>query len=279
MQFDLMSDLHVDLSPSAQLDWAAMATSPIAVIAGDISNKPEITIKTLERMSQHYDKVLFVDGNHEHYSNRSDSVNQANRMPPQTYAMLRKAFEGHDKVVYLDQGRQAYIQDGVAFVGANSWYEFVYSDVDPDLCKRLWWTEMNDSKWANIDAWWVENECVRQSANILATVASLNQNSAVKKIVLVTHTVPSMRAIRELNHQWTLLNGCYYNGQLGRTHFGKVVAHCFGHTHHRQMFREHAIDFYCNPRGYSGEPGFYKWEPMIVNLEDQFESAFGQVER
>lgn len=280
MKFDLMSDLHVDLSPKIALDYASMATAPIAVVAGDTANSPTRAAKELLRIADAYDRVLFIDGNHEHYSNRSENPNQPNRMPPETYSFLRQAFEGHPKIVYLDQGRNAHIEGDTAFVGANAWYDFNWSQVDPDHCKSAWYQHMNDSYWANVEAEWVENESIRQTSNLSATVASLNQNSKIKRIVLVTHTIPTEKGIfvHPGNHLWNLLNGCYYNSLSQRAHFGKVVAHCFGHTHNRQSFREYAIDFHCNPRGYSGEPCFENWKPACIDL-DESGSAFGEIER
>lgn len=279
MKFDLMSDLHVDLSPSFILDYKAMATSPIAVVAGDISNSPQTTIDTLKQIAMAYDQVLFIDGNHEHYYNRSQSPNRAHRMPPETYSMLRRAVEGHPKITYLDQGRNACIIGRTAFIGANGWYDFNWPGVDPDHCKSAWYQHMNDSYWANIEAEWVENECVKQSSNITATVAAMNQNQSVDRIVLVTHTIPSLKGVRvhPSNHLWNTLNGCYYNSCASKAHFGKVVAHCFGHTHSRQEFTEYAIDYHCNPRGYQGEPGFENWKPAQIDL-DVTGSAFGDID-
>lgn len=273
-----MSDLHVDLSPALILDYKAMAKSPIAVIAGDISNSPTTTAKELLRIAEAYEQVLFIDGNHEHYSNRSESPNRAHRMPPETYSFLRQAFDGHPKIKYLDQGRNAIVIDSIAFIGANSWYDFNWPNVDPDHCKSAWYQHMNDSYWANVEAEWVWNECIRQTSNISATVAAMNQNTNVDKIVLVTHTIPTLKGVyvHPSNHLWNMLNGCYYNSESSKAHFGKVAAHCFGHTHNRQMFREHAIDFYCNPRGYQGEVSFQNWKPIQVDL-NSYESAFGDL--
>lgn len=278
MKFDLMSDLHVDLSPSYVLDYAAMATSPIAVVAGDISNDPHTTILEIDRISCYYDKVIFVDGNHEHYDNRSESKNRGHRMPPETYQILRKAFEGNDKVFYLDQGRNACIIDDVAFIGANNWYDFNWGNINSDHCISTWYQEMNDSYWANIDHEWVMNEAIKHNSNIMATVASLNQNNKVRKIVLVTHTVPHTNGIYNgHNHKWILLNGCYLNSKAHEAGFGKVVAHCFGHTHKRQMFTVDNVEYICNPRGYQGEPQFENWSPIQIDLGFSG-SVFGEIE-
>lgn len=278
MKFDLMSDLHVDLSPGYKLDYAAMATSPIAVVAGDVSNDPYTTILELDRIALAYEKVIFVDGNHEHYDNRSESKNRANRMPPETYAILRKELE-KSNIIYLDQGRNAHIIGDVAFVGANNWYDFNWGGIPQHHCVNTWYTKMNDSHWANLDHDWVLNEAIKHSSNITATVAAMNQNNQVRKIVLVTHTIPSSKGVYNspVDHTWNMLNGCYLNSRIAQAHYGKVVAHCFGHTHKRQLFTIDNVDFFCNPRGYQGEGGFENWSPIQINL-NQTGSAFGVIE-
>lgn len=279
MKFDLMSDLHVDLSASYKLDYSSMATSSIAVVAGDVSNDPYTTIFELEKIASHYDRVLFVDGNHEHYDNRSESRNRANRMPPQTYAIFRSEFESHPKIVYLDQGRNAFLIDGTAFIGANGWYDFNHQ-AKQDHCITTWYDKMNDPHWANIDHEWVWNEAIRHSSNLTATVAAMNQNPNVKEIVLVTHTIPHEKGLYQhpSNLTWNLLNGCYLNSLSKRAHFGKVKVHCFGHTHRRQNFNVDGIDFVCNPRGYQGEPSFENWTPIQVDTDLHYLSAFGEIE-
>ena len=255
-----------------------MATAPIAVIAGDIANSPHIAIKELYRIAEAYERVLFVDGNHEHYNNASSNPNRATRMPPEVYSILRNEFDGHPSITYLDQGRKAVVIDDTAFIGANSWYDFNWGWVDPDKCKSVWYHGMNDSRYANVEAWWVENEAIKHASNITATVAAMNQRNDVKRIVLVSHTVPNAKGIREnASVEFQMLNGCYLNSVMKGAHYGKVVAHCFGHTHRRQMFNDCAIEFFANPRGYYMEPGFDKWEPMMVDL-DYSGSAFGEME-
>ncbi len=193
--------------------------------------------------------------------------------------MFRKAFERHPKIFYLDQGRNTCVIDKTAFIGANGWYDFNWSYVDPDHCKSAWYQHMNDSFWANIEAEWTELECMKQSNNIAATVAAMNQNASIERIVLVTHTIPNERGVWTNPHDytWNLLNGCYYNSNVRQAHFGKVTTHCFGHTHRSQYFRDGAVDFYCNPRGYQGEPSFDGWAPEQIDL-DATGSAFGEIE-
>lgn len=280
MKFDLMSDLHVDLSPSYRLDYASMATSPIAVVAGDISNDPDTTILELERIAAHYEHVLFVDGNHEHYDNRDDTRRRPNRMPEWVYAYLWSNFKDHPNITYLGSGTTPKIIGTTAFVGANSWYDFNWGYIKQETCIENWYGKMNDSYWANIDHGWVLSETERQTQNIINTVDRLNDDPSITDIVLVSHTVPIECGVynHPTNMTWNSLNGCYLNSQMRFAHKGKVRAHCFGHTHKKQLFDINGVDFVCNPRGYQGEPGFLNWEPFQVVLGSFKGSAFGEIE-
>ena len=80
-QFDYVSDLHIDywdpkwktsfmscgLIKNRPLDWKKMKVkSDVLVVAGDVSDNLEFTIKYLKSLRKYYKKILFVDGNHEH---------------------------------------------------------------------------------------------------------------------------------------------------------------------------------------------------------------------
>ena len=65
IHFDLISDLHVD-TWDEKFSWEGKATSPYAVVAGDISRVRSEIGPVLEEISRHYLMTMFVDGNDEH---------------------------------------------------------------------------------------------------------------------------------------------------------------------------------------------------------------------
>ena len=65
IHFDLISDLHVD-TWDEQFSWEGKATSPYAVVAGDISRERAEIGPVLEEISRHSLMTMFVDGNDEH---------------------------------------------------------------------------------------------------------------------------------------------------------------------------------------------------------------------
>ncbi|TAL38087.1 MAG: hypothetical protein EPN97_04140, partial [Alphaproteobacteria bacterium] len=63
-KFDLVSDLHVEYWEKP-MDWDAVRTNDIVIVAGDVADTLAETRKELERLSKAYKTVLYIDGNHE----------------------------------------------------------------------------------------------------------------------------------------------------------------------------------------------------------------------
>ena len=75
MNFDLISDLHIDQWPDDQkLNFKGLGTSLTCVVAGDVSQSLNKTKEFLYQLSDHYNQVIFVDGNHEHKANYSNII-------------------------------------------------------------------------------------------------------------------------------------------------------------------------------------------------------------
>jgi UDP-2,3-diacylglucosamine pyrophosphatase LpxH len=89
--FDLISDLHLD--PESDFDWTGQATSPVCVVAGDVSRDYHTVRKTLKHLSNCYAAVFYIDGNDEHRF-MLDNV-------PSSYRMLAKAIKNIPNVTYL----------------------------------------------------------------------------------------------------------------------------------------------------------------------------------
>ena len=62
LTFDLISDLHVD-SWHEEFDWTGRATSPHALVLGDIAQDRDLLVHALTNLAQCYQAVFYVDGN------------------------------------------------------------------------------------------------------------------------------------------------------------------------------------------------------------------------
>lgn len=222
INFDLISDLH--LGPTETLDWTGQATSPVCIVAGDISRDVEVVRETLEHLGECYQAVFYIDGNNEHRYNL-DVIEQS-------YSVLSDAVADIPNVVFLQNN--CVIVNGVAIIGTNGWWTWDFDqNIDEQQCK-LWWTDVMKTNYdttADIEALAFDDV-----AYLIDSVKKLQKHSDVKRIVIVTHTVPAMDLI---SHDVSITDTYEFN-KMGNSHMSmvldedtenKIDTWCFGHYH------------------------------------------------
>jgi predicted phosphodiesterase len=238
--FDLISDLHVETWEP--LDWTNQATSPVCIVAGDIARDRDIVIRTLRHLGRCYQAVFYIDGNDEHHSyledlgsSHNDLVRRIKRIP---------------NVVYLQDN--VVIVDGVAILGTNGWFGFDFDlGIDPEQVDQ-WCQEKyhmsaaatkNIARLSNTDA-----------SYMIASVQKLQRHVDVRKIVMVTHTVPDPALIA---HDIDLDGSMKFNTMGNRLMMqamaadteNKIHTWCFGHYHGAVDQTRSGIRFVNNCRG------------------------------
>jgi predicted phosphodiesterase len=244
LAFDLISDLHIE-TWEGSFDWTGQSTSMICVVAGDIARDRDIVIKTLTHLGQCYRAVFYIDGNDEHRFSLDDMG--------ESYRSLAKQIEQIPNVTYLQDN--VCIVDGVAFLGTNAWWTFdLDSEIDYDQ-SRQWFREryqINEPEVNNVEAM-----AFNDYAYLAKSVERLQTHRDVKKIVLVTHTVPSLQLI---DHDLELA-GTYRLNCTGNSHILKVFQNdterkistwCFGHYHNDVDHEIAGVRFVNNCRGRRG---------------------------
>ena len=302
MKFDLISDFHVEMNVGynttrnwqqgepIHFAWHKARQSDILVVAGDTANFHEYTRDVIVEAAKHYERVLFVDGNHDHYTNSRNGWTVLRDMEWFNEQFTHRNRVA-DNVVFLD-GVNTFQEGTTLFIGANGWYNFSFSrGMHFKAQWRAWQMGSNDPR--NI-RFGKKNKphklAERQMEQLKAHVIAAQGNDDIEEIVVVTHTLPIWEAFgqfAEPSHEFYPLNGAYGNEFMKLVweadEAGKIKTWCFGHTHERRDFFKHGIHFVCNPRGYRGEKkwggaGFQGIE-QIDTLEPEVESAFGEVER
>jgi hypothetical protein len=122
----------------------------------------------------------------------------------------------------------------VAFLGTNAWWTF---DMDPYIDydqSREWFRDRYRIDRTAVDA--VESMALNDFAYLAKSIERLQTHQDVKKIVIVTHTVPCVDLIKHDNE----LANTYRLNSSGNSHIMKAVAGdteskihtwCFGHYH------------------------------------------------
>lgn len=274
MKYDLGSDLHVDINARiGMVNFKEMKNegSDTIVLAGDLANNPELTVKVLALAAAAYENVIFVDGNHEHYSNRDTNMSIS-----ATMEYFREAAKVIPNVTYLS-GTNRIIIDDVMFVGANTWYDFKLSppQFSFETVKNAWRSCLADARLSIFDRD-PEAFAELQAGQIAKQVAEAQEDQMVEKIVVVTHTVSSPKGLMIKNEpSWDVLNGCFGCSEMTKVWEAdtnrKIIHAVCGHTHYGHDFYDHdGIRFVINPRGYHGHKGEAgdRWFLAQLDTED-----------
>jgi hypothetical protein len=215
------------------------------LVAGDVAKDRKLLIKTLQHLTTCYQVVLYIDGNEEHKFYQNNLSNSYNELGDQ----LSKI----NKLVYLQDN--VVVLNGIAFLATNGWFTF---DYNPEL-------SLHDSTWPWIQRLIEAGEQVvdpeelivwskGDAAYLVKSVQRLQRHKDVKKIVLVTHTVPGANLI---NHDVSLINDWRYNSMgnseitncLAMDTEKKIHTWCFGHYHGSVDTTINGVRFVNNCRG------------------------------
>jgi len=243
MNFDLVSDLHVDVwGNDYNLNWITSKSSDTLVIAGDTSDTVEITCSYVEILQNYYKNILIVDGNHEHQT-------QMNFLPESILNWKDKI----SKTNAICLNNQDYIIDNTLFIGVNGWWSFCFGE--PNITKE----NCLDYALKNTDLTqeMVEHQS-RQSlidaSILLQKIVKAQNDSSIESIVIVTHSLPHKSCISWNRYPVECnLVGLYGNSRyiwsLDADVNKKIKYWVFGHNHDQKLIPYKHILFCSNPRG------------------------------
>jgi predicted phosphodiesterase len=234
MKFSLISDMHVDF-PQPKTPYELL--EEVVVVAGDTTNGLE-GLKFLQKLKNKGHTVYAVDGNHEHYSNRSRG-----RTHDQTIDSFRQ-----DHPVYHDVDTPVVLQNG--------WY--------PVKDEYLWQAYMNDSRNGCLSALQASILSVGQAEFVREKLSSWKKDG--RRGIVVTHTAPceetlDSRFTGHYSNEW------YWNPlmkPLLSEFKDQILVWCHGHTHSFADKVVEGVRVVCNPRGYPGENP--SWKPLTIEV-------------
>jgi hypothetical protein len=157
--FDVISDLN--LKPNELFGWEGKATSLYCIIAGNISNDLRTIHQTLLHLSHFYQGVFYTAGSLEY----EGAIN----IPEHTNELF-KICKTIRNVAYLHN--HVVIIDGIAIVGTNGWYNLTFDKI-------------------LLSAEELEIERYEDIGYLGSSIERLQLHLDVKKIVIVSHSVPS----------------------------------------------------------------------------------------
>lgn len=229
MKFLSVSDLHLEFG---RIDIQNPGAD-VLILAGDICEAVRAADYRdfFANCADRFDNVLYVMGNHEHYSGDFDYTRER----------LEDLLYGYPNVRVLERGNATI--DGVTFVGSTLWTDMNKGD---KLTLRLMPKMMHDFR------------CVRHlSPELSAEEHALNvayidrQTSEPGTYVVIGHHAPSRQSTHPRYAADVIMNGAFssdLDAFIAARPQIKVWLH--GHTHHSFDYMIGATRIVCNPRGY-----------------------------
>ena len=161
LAFDLIGDLN--LSINDKLNWEGKATSLYCLVTGNISDNATVFSDAITHLSKMYQGVFFIDGS-------LDIGNIENQ--PTRVELIDKLASKFKNVVYLHNN--VVVIEGVALIGINGWYgNYEPRDDIEEICVEMYRQE--------------------DLAYLEKTLERLQLHVDVKKIVVISNAVPSMK--------------------------------------------------------------------------------------
>lgn len=269
IKIDIVSDLHIDhwsLKYNKKYPFGTRKEYPfhfnpnlnssLLVIAGDICDDIKESVNFLHYASHFYDKVLFVDGNHEH-----------THKYPELYSTLNISnLIDNKKVVYLSQ--EPYIVNDTVFIGSSGWWNYNNNDADTIFkCTGYFnsWIP-HFGKEENVE--FIQNVLIRAKKEydyLNTKIEQYENDTSIKNIVVVTHTIPKPELSSHYKFKCNS-TATQYNSDFQHFNKYKKISHwIYGHSHTNNDFYENNIRYINNARG---RPDDYDRESYKVKTID-----------
>lgn len=243
--FDLISDLHIESWPT--FDWTDQATSPYCVVAGDVARDPVLVAETLRHLGECYAGVFYIDGNDEHRYSLTDM--------DQSYQQLREAVENIPNVIYMENN--VVITNGVALLAVNGWWTYEFDPATDPEQSLDWYRD-----YVGIDreqAYVMRDRAMVDAAYLIRSVRRLQTHQDVKRIVLLTHTLPLPDFVAhdpDIAGTWRYnsMGNHLINLALQEDSEHKIKDWVFGHYHRPVDQTVNGVKYASNPRGRGDTP-------------------------
>lgn len=229
MQFDVVSDLHADYWTECPYDWKRFRKSDNVIVAGDVADDLQTTVKQLNLACDVYKRVAYVSGNHEatqYYHNLS-------LVGP----LISYMMGGRENFYNLDMQDLVVDECNLAIIGKTGWWDFRIGE--PAIPFKLA-TQYFDVSWCRcgIDKSTIVNNILHEAhANSLKLRQSVDAHTrAGRDICVVTHTVPH-KALMSAEYPANTLSSSYYGNSLIGSLFKEpsVKYAIFGHCHDQSV--------------------------------------------
>ena len=252
VDFQIASDLHLEMREDEEIEGLVRRRAGVLVLAGDIYPfAKKDYAQTIAKISEPFDLVLYVPGNHEYYGSPFGKSTEQRIMDMSHSGKL-------GKTLYMN--KQSINVRGMQYIGATLWTNV--PDDAPD--------KMND--YASIYNFSVK-KCREahndQRAYILHEIARAKKNGAIGAVVITHHAPDPHLSLHATSRSDEHVPYYYANDMSECVTDPFVKAWIHGHTHESYRIRlsPGGPVVGSNGLGYPGEnTGFYVSDVMKLKI-------------
>jgi Icc-related predicted phosphoesterase len=255
MKIAIASDLHLEFG---DINLQNTDNADVLILSGDICVARDVAREGergdrvrdfFKRVSFQFPRVVYVMGNHEHYS--GDYA--------KSHSIMQNLFDSHGlSNVHLLERSSVEI-DGVLFLGGTLWTD--YNKRDP-LTLHAAETMMNDYRGvkntADTNVWkFLPSHALADHSRTVGYIRSVLSNRRAEAktgpVVVVGHHAPSLQSIHAKYAHQGMMNGCFASdlSEFILDH-PEINLWTHGHMHDEFDYKIGETRVVCNPRGYIG---------------------------
>lgn len=257
MQFDVVSDLHVEHWTGFPYDWKRHKRSDNVIIAGDVADDLQTTVDQLKTACDVYKRVLYISGNHE----ATQYYHNLFLVGP----LISHMMQGQPNFFNLDMEDVVIDECNLAIVGKTGWWDFRIGE--PDIPFKLA-TYHFDTAWCalNNKESVVNNILNAAHSNYLKLRDAVDAHTrAGRAICLVTHTVPHKKLL-SVDYPQNALSASYYGNSLIQSLLQEPMVKyaIFGHSHDQSVCVVDSTVCVNNARGRPHDYNRTVYEPYTI---------------
>lgn len=252
MKLHILSDLHLEFDKGYSVFNPPKVDADILILAGDIW-VGQAPINWLEKLSERYEYILYIPGNHEYYLGH-------------TFQKLNEEYNEITSLIpnFVFLHNNVYMYDDYVFIGATLWTDYNNnSEVTKEMVSRY----MSDYRLMRYER---DGHVPRVTSDDLYKEhmfskefisKSLDKLYEYKKIV-VTHHCPSFNSVHPKYYGTGLANYGFFSEMDDVVAKADLWIH--GHTHEPFDYKLGQCRVICNPRGYERRGEKTGYNPALV---------------
>lgn len=243
-RFQLISDLHLEFGACKKIKKYA----DYLILAGDIGYpEHELFKEFLQNASNTFKKVFYVTGNHEYYQNWKKGKNIKINSIDETNKIINDIINEVGHNVYFLNNSFHDLDDNLRIVGSTLWTNILPNSKSINDSYQIYFDEKT----------LINDEYINKLHKINLEFISeqiKNANDENKKLVLVTHHLPSYQLILEkYKTLFYLPYNSHFASDLDYLIKEPIKVWCAGHSHGFNHKLINGVECYINAYGYPNE--------------------------